>query len=153
MWRVSMTVNCASIKRLLLLTSSPPPHRLQGQIHSHTHYIHFSLDIPAGGICSLLRNNWHSEREYTAGIWPSVPPPLRGQQNSGLAGGNVPRPSCSRPTHTYQPHWGLQVQEWTSPPVCTTSLSLLMIGRLDVLFEQTLTGVISLQICRVLAVI
>lgn len=61
MWRVSMTEKVT----LLVLT-----HTLQGQIHSHTHYIHVSL--PAGG--SLLRNNWHSEREYTAGICPWSPP-------------------------------------------------------------------------------
>lgn len=135
------------------LTDSPlHTHTLQGQTHSHTHYIHFSLDIPVGGICSLLRNNWHSEREYTAGICPWFPRLTGARAAQAWQGGRVPSPGlhCSQSTkHLSASTDGCRIQERTSGEVCTTtSLALLMIGRLVFLFGETLTCALSGQIHR-----
>lgn len=121
-------------------------HTLQGQTRSHTHYIHVSLDIPAGGICSLLRNYWHSEREYTAGICPWFP--RWGLQSSGLAGGTRPQSVDQSTEHppASTDEWGFgNTGEWTSAQVCTTSLTLLMIGRLGFSLDETLTCASSLD--------
>lgn len=69
--RVCMIENCLHQTKPLLLTLRTPT--LQGQTHSHTHYTHSAPDSPVGDICSLLRNNWHSEHEYTTGICPWFP--------------------------------------------------------------------------------
>lgn len=63
-----------------------------------------SLDIPAGGICSLLRNNWHSEREYTAGIRPCFPRLTRaGTAQAWQGDGCVPSLYCSQSTQHLSP--------------------------------------------------
>lgn len=93
---VSMTENSSSEKPLLFLT-------LRTQTHSHTHYIRFSPDIPAGGICSLLRNSWHSEREYTAGICPWSPR-LTGAGTAQAWQGDVsPASPAPNQPNTYRP--------------------------------------------------
>lgn len=87
-----------------------------------------SLWHSAGGVCSLLRNNWHSERECTTGICPWFPLLNGGRlHSSSLAGGGEGDV--------------FPVTKHTSAPlhVCTTSFVLLMVDALDFPLDGTLT--------------
>lgn len=125
-------------------------HILQGQ-NPFPHSLYPRPSWYTGGIRSLLRNNWHSKREYTAGICPWFPRLTRGDTAEAWQGDMSL--ACLVPNlapfslHTDEWRFG-NVGEWTSAQVCTTSLTLLMISKLDFPFEETLTCVISRQICK-----
>lgn len=143
-------------KLLLLLTLWTHPLHTDtprgGQTHSHTRYIHFSLDIPTGGIRSLLRNNWHSVREYTAGICPWFP--CLAAASTALAWQWDMSPDCSLPNqpNTYRhplmgADSGMQ-RDGPHPRFAQLAILPLMISSLNSPLRETLTHVISRQICR-----
>lgn len=138
----------ASNKSLLVLTlrtcfshttrTNPFPHSLDPLLSWYS----------CGRHLLTLRNKWHSEREYTAGICPWFPRLNRASTAQAWHGDMSPAWAVPNQPTPISLHWWVQIQEWTSAQGCTTSLILLMIGRLDFPFEETLTRVISTQTCR-----
>lgn len=119
MWRVSMTaVNCASVKRLLLLTSSPPltdykDKSIPTLIISTSHLIF--LREAFAHFCAITGTvSVNTPQEFD----PRFPRLSGASRTQAWQGDMSPgRPVPGQHTPTYQPHWGgLQVQEWTSPP-------------------------------------
>lgn len=111
-----------------------------------------SLWYPAGGVCSLLRNNWHTASVNTPQEFALGPPPHWGPAAQLRPGRGAVSPACpvpSRPNTALPPLTGAgpENKEKRSSVLVYTTI-LLMIDPSDFPLEETLTPLIPGQIRR-----